>query len=46
VAALAGSCDSTRKSVDDTTKKGGSTSALESSCKQALATMKSAGYCK
>ena len=43
--ALAGSCDSTRKSVADATKKGASTDSLESSCKQALATMQSAGYC-
>lgn len=43
---LAGSCDQTRKSVEDATKKGASTATYESSCKQALATMQSAGYCK
>lgn len=44
--ALAGSCDTTRKSVDDAIDKGASTETYESSCKQALATMQSAGYCK
>ena len=43
---LAGSCDQTRKAVDDATKKGASTETYESSCKQALATMQGAGYCK
>ncbi|MBX3209227.1 MAG: hypothetical protein KF764_29615 [Labilithrix sp.] len=44
--ALAGSCDSTRKSVEDATKKGTATTSFESSCKQALASMQSAGYCE
>jgi len=43
---LAGSCDSTRKAVEDATEKGASTETYESSCKQALATMQGAGYCK
>jgi hypothetical protein len=43
---LAGSCDQTRKTVDDAVKKGASTETYESSCKQALATMQGAGYCK
>lgn len=43
---LAGSCDQTRKSVEDATKKGASTATYESSCKQALEAMQGAGYCK
>lgn len=43
--ALAGSCDSTRKAVADATEKGASTASYESACKQALASMKGAGYC-
>lgn len=43
---LAGSCDQTRKAVDDAVKKGASTETYESSCKQAIAAMQSAGYCK
>jgi len=43
---LAGSCDQTRKAVDDAVKKGASTETFESSCKQALSSMQSAGYCK
>ncbi len=43
---LAGSCDQTRKAVEDATKQGASTATYESSCKQALATMQGAGYCK
>ena len=43
---LAGSCDQTRKSVEDATKKGVTTETYESSCKQALSAMQGAGYCK
>lgn len=44
--ALAGSCDSTRSSIEQAQEKGASTAQYESSCKQALSSMKSAGYCK
>lgn len=44
--ALAGSCDSTKKSVDDAISKGASTDSYESACKQALSAMQSGGYCK
>ncbi len=44
--ALAGSCDSTRRSVEDAQEKGAGADSLESSCNQALATMQSAGYCE
>jgi hypothetical protein len=44
--ALAGSCDQTRTSIEQAQEKGASTAQYESSCKQALASMKSAGYCK
>ncbi|MBX3202548.1 MAG: hypothetical protein KF894_30760 [Labilithrix sp.] len=44
--ALAGSCDATRKSIEDAVEKGTSTASFESSCKQALASMQSAGYCE
>lgn len=44
--ALAGSCDATRKSVEDAVEKGTSTASFESACKQALASMQSAGYCE
>jgi hypothetical protein len=44
--ALAGSCDSTKSSVEDAVEKGASTESYESACKQALTSMKSAGYCK
>ena len=43
---LAGSCDQTRSAVDDAVKKGASTDTYESSCKQAIAAMQGAGYCK
>jgi hypothetical protein len=44
--AAAGSCDATRTQLESAQDKGTSTASLESSCKQALAGMKSAGYCK
>ena len=44
--ALAGSCDQTRKSIEDATEKGASTETYESSCKQALSAIKGAGYCE
>lgn len=44
--AAAGSCDSTRSSIDKAVENGASTASYESACKQALSTMKSAGYCK
>jgi hypothetical protein len=44
--AAAGSCDSTRTQLEAAQEKGTSTASLESSCKQALASMKSAGFCK
>lgn len=44
--AFAGACDSSRKSIDDAIEKGASTDTYESSCKQALSGMQSAGHCK
>jgi hypothetical protein len=44
--ALAGSCDTTRSTIDDAVGKGASTDSYESACKQALSSMKGAGYCK
>ena len=44
--ALAGSCDSTRSSIESAQEKGASTASYESSCKSALASARSAGYCE
>lgn len=44
--ALAGSCDQTRTAIEDAQEKGASTASYESSCKSALSSMKSSGYCK
>ncbi len=44
--ALAGSCTSTSDAIDRAIEQGASTSTYETSCGQALETMKQAGYCK
>lgn len=40
------SCDTVKKSITDTQKKGQSTDTLESACKQGVSGFQAAGYCK
>ncbi len=43
---LGGSCDQTRKAIDDAEAKGADTSSLDTACSNGVTGFKQAGYCK